>query len=87
MRVSLKKMEEIDEEFWVQRGAPRPVCARSHGRLRRFMRAAAPSGRTAARVGVSVLLASVLRLAAALGGGVAALSDSGDFHDIFYLRT
>ena len=38
----------------------------------RFMRAAA-------RVGVSVVLASVLRLAAALEGGVAALSASLHF--------
>ena len=38
------------------------------------MRAAALAGRTTARVGVSGELASVLRLAAALVGGAAALS-------------
>ena len=59
---------------------PRPACARNHGRLWECERAAA-------RVLVSRELASVLRLAAALGGGAAALSDSGDFHDIFDLRT
>ena len=39
-----------------------------------LMRAAALGARTAARVGVSVVLASVSRLAAALVGGAAALS-------------
>ena len=38
------------------------------------MRAAALGARTAARVGVSVVLASVLRLAAAIVGGVATIS-------------
>ena len=59
---------------------PQPACAHSRGRLKEF-------GRAAARVLVSGELASVLRLAAALVGGAAALSDSGDFHDIFDLRT
>ena len=43
------------------------------------MRAAALGGRAAARVGVSVVLASVLRLAAALEGGAATLSASLHF--------
>ena len=43
--------------------------------------------RAAARVGVSEELASVLRLAAALGGGATALSVSEDFNDVFDLGT
>ena len=66
---------------------PRPACAHSLGRLKKLRRAAALAGHVAARVLVSGKLASVLRLAATLGGGAAALSDSGDFHDIYYLRT
>ena len=58
---------------------PRPACARSHGRLREFEHVAALAGRAAARVVVSGELASVLRLAAALVGGVAALSVSSHF--------
>ena len=45
------------------------------------------AGRDAARVVVSGELASVLRLAAALGGGATALSVSEDFKDIFDLGT
>ena len=48
------------------------MCARDHGRPKKFMRAAA-------RVGVSVVLASGLRLAATLEGGAAALSASLHF--------
>ena len=53
---------------------PRPACAHSLGRLKKLERAAALAGRAAARVVVSGELASVLRLAAALVGGVATLS-------------
>ena len=66
---------------------PQPACAHSRGRLKEFGRAAALAGRTAARVLVSGELASVLRLAAALVGGAAALSVSEDFNDIFDLGT
>lgn len=59
---------------------PRPACARSRERLREL-------GRAAAHVLVSGELASVLRLAAALGGGVAALSDSENFNGFFDLGT
>ena len=76
-----------EERRGPRRGAPRLVCACSHGRLRRFMHATAPGGRAAARVGVSGELASVLRLAAALVGGAATLSVSEDFNDIFDLGT
>ena len=58
----------------------RPACSRSLGRLKELERAAA-------RVLVSGELAFVLRLAAALGGGAAALSVSEDFNDIFDLGT
>ena len=82
------------KKFWVvvwcrgpRRGVPRPACARSHGRLRELERAAVLAGRAAARVVVSGELASVLRLAAALVGGAAALSVSEDFNDIFDLGT
>ena len=47
---------------------PRPACAHSLGRLKELRRAAALAGHAAARVLVSGKLASVLRLAAALGG-------------------
>ena len=74
-------MWKNDEDFWVggegrspRMGMSQPVCARSHGRLRKFKR-------TAARVGVSG------ELAAALEGGAAALSVSEDFNDIFDLGT
>ena len=67
-------------KIWVRCIAPRPACARSHGRLRKFKRAAA-------RVGVSEELASVLRLAVALEGGAATLSVSEVFNDIFDLGT
>ena len=66
---------------------PRPACARSHGRLKELERAAALAGRAAARVLVRGELASVSRLAVALGGGAAALSVSEDFNDIFNLGT
>ena len=66
---------------------PRPACAHSLGRLKKLERAAALAGRAAARVLVSGKLASVLRLAAALGGGAAALRVSEDFYDIFDLGT
>ena len=62
-----------------RRGVPRPVCARGHGRPRgscaprRLVRAPRPMW------GVSVVLASVLILAATLVGGVAALSASLSF--------
>ena len=61
-----------EERRGARRGAPRPMCAHGHGRPRRFMRGTA-------RVGVSVVLASVLRLAAALVGGAATLSASLSF--------
>ena len=70
-----------------RRGVPRPACACSHGRLRKFRRAAALAELAAARVGVSEELASVLRLAATLEGGAATLSVSEDFNDIFDLGT
>ena len=61
-----------EERRGPRRGAPQPACARGHGKPRGFKRAAA-------RVGVSVVLASVLRLAAALEGGAATLSASLHF--------
>ena len=68
-----------EERRGPRRGVPRPACARSHGRLREFERTAALAGRAAARVVVSGELASVLRLAATLVVGVAALSASSHF--------
>ena len=59
---------------------PRPACAHSRGRLRKFECAVA-------RVLVSGELASVLRLAAALVGGAATFSVCEDFNDIFDLGT
>ena len=66
---------------------PRPACAHSLGRLKKLRRTATLAGRAAARMLVSGKLASVLMLDSTLGGGAAALSDSGDFHDFYYLRT
>ena len=53
----------------------------------KLMCVAAPGGRAAARVGVSEVVASVSRLAAALVGGAAALCASLSFKGILGLGT